>query len=105
MHFGRHSGTVALVDASISIPNLKRADRWASIPVVEQYMEHSHVSKAERVALLNKTQKSTAAAKKTVKNIERSSEYQWKEGGNNTECSDSSNYGSSNNSNSDNNDS
>eukprot|EP00957_Ditylum_brightwellii_P004885 372261-Ditylum_brightwellii.AAC.1 len=85
--------------------NLKRADRWASISVVEQYMEHSHASTAERVALLDKTQKSNAAAKKTVKHIETSSENQWKEGGNNTECGDSSNYGSSINSNSDNNDS
>eukprot|EP00957_Ditylum_brightwellii_P022352 1686781-Ditylum_brightwellii.AAC.1 len=49
--------------------------------------------------------KNTAAAKKNVKNIERSSENQWKEGGNNTECSDGINYGSISNNNSDNDDS
>eukprot|EP00957_Ditylum_brightwellii_P080693 6137002-Ditylum_brightwellii.AAC.1 len=103
-HFGRHSGAVALADAGISMPNLKRADRWASISVVEQYMKHSHTSKDKRVTLLNRTQKSTAAAKKIVKSIETSSEYQWKEGSNNTECSDGSNYSSSNNRNSDYND-
>eukprot|EP00957_Ditylum_brightwellii_P031739 2406857-Ditylum_brightwellii.AAC.1 len=48
MHFGRHSGAVALADLGISIPNLKRADRWAFISVVEQYMEHSHASKDKR---------------------------------------------------------
>eukprot|EP00957_Ditylum_brightwellii_P185499 14123549-Ditylum_brightwellii.AAC.1 len=73
-HFGRRSGTVALPDAGISMPNLKEAGGRASISVVKQYMEHSHMSKAERVALLDKKQKSTAAAKKSVKNIERSSE-------------------------------
>eukprot|EP00957_Ditylum_brightwellii_P045295 3433579-Ditylum_brightwellii.AAC.1 len=99
------SGTVALADAVMSMPNLKRAGRWASIFAAEQYMEHSHESKAKRVALLNKTQKSTTAAKKTVKSIERSNEYEWKEGENNTECSDDSNNGSSINSNSDNDDS
>eukprot|EP00957_Ditylum_brightwellii_P089127 6787354-Ditylum_brightwellii.AAC.1 len=102
MHFGRCSGTVALADAGISMSNLKRAGRWVSISVVEQYMEHSHASNTKRVTLLDKTQKNTVAAEKAVKNIETSSENQWKEGGNNTECSDDSNYNSSN---SDNNDS
>eukprot|EP00957_Ditylum_brightwellii_P158537 12067645-Ditylum_brightwellii.AAC.1 len=41
---------------------------------MDQYMEHIHASKAKRVALLDKKQKITAAAKKTVKNIETSSE-------------------------------
>eukprot|EP00957_Ditylum_brightwellii_P051808 3929001-Ditylum_brightwellii.AAC.1 len=80
------SGTVALADAGISMPNLKRACRWASMSVVEQYMEHIHASKAKRVALLNKPQKSIAVAK--------NSEKYWDE-------HDGSNYGSSNNSNSD----
>eukprot|EP00957_Ditylum_brightwellii_P003133 238646-Ditylum_brightwellii.AAC.1 len=40
-----------------------------------------------------------------MNNIETNSKKYWKEGDNNTECSDSSNYSSSNNSNSDSNDS
>eukprot|EP00957_Ditylum_brightwellii_P146095 11123911-Ditylum_brightwellii.AAC.1 len=105
MHFGRCSSTVALADAGISVPNLKRAGRWASISMVDQYMEHSHASKAKRVTLLNKKHINTAAAKKTVKNTETGNEHQWKEEDNNTECSGSSNYGNSNNSSSDDNDS
>eukprot|EP00957_Ditylum_brightwellii_P162612 12382545-Ditylum_brightwellii.AAC.1 len=99
-HFGRRSDTAALADAGISMPKeFKKTGRWASISVVEQYMEHSHASKDKRVILLNKTQKNTAAAKKRVKNIETSGENQWKEGGNNTACSDNSNCASSSNSN------
>eukprot|EP00957_Ditylum_brightwellii_P150884 11488856-Ditylum_brightwellii.AAC.1 len=48
-HFGGRSGAVALTDAGISMPNLKRAGRWASTLVVEEYMEHSHASKKERL--------------------------------------------------------
>eukprot|EP00957_Ditylum_brightwellii_P112148 8550675-Ditylum_brightwellii.AAC.1 len=46
-HFGRRSGAVALADAGISMPNLKRAGRWVSTSAVEEYMEHSHASKKE----------------------------------------------------------
>eukprot|EP00957_Ditylum_brightwellii_P162164 12347102-Ditylum_brightwellii.AAC.1 len=53
-HFGRCSGAVALEDVGISMPNLKRAGRWASISAVEQYIEHSDASKAKRVVLLDK---------------------------------------------------
>eukprot|EP00957_Ditylum_brightwellii_P201766 15327141-Ditylum_brightwellii.AAC.1 len=53
MHFGQRSDAVVLADAGISMPNLSRAGRWASIFVMEQYMEHSHVSKAKRVVLFN----------------------------------------------------
>eukprot|EP00957_Ditylum_brightwellii_P069602 5287033-Ditylum_brightwellii.AAC.1 len=83
MHFGRCSGTVALADVGISMPNLKRAGRWVSISVVEQYMEHSHASKTKRVALLNKHKKVQQQQRKR----------------------DGSNYSSSNSSSSDNNDS
>eukprot|EP00957_Ditylum_brightwellii_P016028 1207823-Ditylum_brightwellii.AAC.1 len=44
-HCGRRSGAVALADAGISIPNLKRAGRWASTLAVEEYIEHIHASK------------------------------------------------------------
>eukprot|EP00957_Ditylum_brightwellii_P096184 7327522-Ditylum_brightwellii.AAC.1 len=67
------SGAVALVDVGMSMPNLKRAGRWASTPAMKQYIEHSHVSKAER-RTAQKKQKSTTAAKKIVKSTERSSE-------------------------------
>eukprot|EP00957_Ditylum_brightwellii_P196235 14951891-Ditylum_brightwellii.AAC.1 len=46
-HFGKQSGAVALAGAGISIPNLKRADRWALISTMVQCMEHSPASKAE----------------------------------------------------------
>eukprot|EP00957_Ditylum_brightwellii_P190061 14468797-Ditylum_brightwellii.AAC.1 len=72
-HFGRQSGAVALTDAGISMQNLKRAGRWDLISAVEQYMEHSHTSKAKRVVLLDKKKK-TAAAKKKVKNIKMNNE-------------------------------
>eukprot|EP00957_Ditylum_brightwellii_P196562 14977067-Ditylum_brightwellii.AAC.2 len=56
MHFERCSGAVALADADISMPNLKRAgSRWALISAVKQYMEHIHASKVKRVALLDKS--------------------------------------------------
>eukprot|EP00957_Ditylum_brightwellii_P186094 14168186-Ditylum_brightwellii.AAC.1 len=34
-HFGRRSGAVVLADADISMPNLKRAGRWASTLAVK----------------------------------------------------------------------
>eukprot|EP00957_Ditylum_brightwellii_P157334 11975034-Ditylum_brightwellii.AAC.1 len=39
-HFGRRSGAIALADAGISMPNMKRAGRWASTLAVEEYMKH-----------------------------------------------------------------
>eukprot|EP00957_Ditylum_brightwellii_P035556 2696035-Ditylum_brightwellii.AAC.1 len=39
-HFGRRSGAIVLADAGISMPNLKRAGRWASTVAIEDYMEH-----------------------------------------------------------------
>eukprot|EP00957_Ditylum_brightwellii_P113996 8690883-Ditylum_brightwellii.AAC.1 len=63
-YFGRCSDAVALADAGISIQNLKRAGRWASISTVEQYMKHSHAPKAKRVALLNKHTKAQQQQRK-----------------------------------------
>eukprot|EP00957_Ditylum_brightwellii_P199319 15193272-Ditylum_brightwellii.AAC.1 len=52
-YFGRRSGAVALADASISMPNLKQAGKWASALAVEEYMYHSHASKKEHITLLD----------------------------------------------------
>eukprot|EP00957_Ditylum_brightwellii_P110205 8406058-Ditylum_brightwellii.AAC.1 len=68
-------------------------------------MEHSHASKTKGVALLDTKEKQAATAKKKVKYIETNSENHWTASDNNTECSDSSNYGGSNSINSDNSDS
>eukprot|EP00957_Ditylum_brightwellii_P145786 11101166-Ditylum_brightwellii.AAC.1 len=57
MNFGMQSEAVALADAGMFLPNLKSACRCVLISGVEQYMEHSHVSKARRVALLDKKKK------------------------------------------------
>eukprot|EP00957_Ditylum_brightwellii_P077578 5895180-Ditylum_brightwellii.AAC.1 len=52
-HFGRRSGTIALADAGISMPNLKLAGRWASTLAVEECMEHIHAGKKECLILLD----------------------------------------------------
>ena len=95
-HFGRRSGAVALADAGISMPNLKRAGRWASTLAVEEYMEHSHASKKERLTLLD-TKKKETASEKEANNIERSGATKMAKTDNNTVCSDDSNETRSNN--------
>eukprot|EP00957_Ditylum_brightwellii_P034293 2600695-Ditylum_brightwellii.AAC.1 len=65
-NFGRQSGTVALENACISMPDLKRADRWASISTLDQYVEHSHASKAERVALFDEKTNSNSKKEMTT---------------------------------------
>eukprot|EP00957_Ditylum_brightwellii_P154284 11741122-Ditylum_brightwellii.AAC.1 len=95
-HFGRHSGAVVLDDAGISMPNLKQVGRWASILVVEEYMEHSHASKKERLTLLN-TKK--VMPEKKANSIKRSSATKRQAVDNNTVCSDDSNDSGSNNDN------
>eukprot|EP00957_Ditylum_brightwellii_P005237 399775-Ditylum_brightwellii.AAC.1 len=52
-HFGSRSGAVALADAGISMPKLKRAGRWASTLAVEEYMKHNHAAKKECLILLD----------------------------------------------------
>eukprot|EP00957_Ditylum_brightwellii_P161125 12267815-Ditylum_brightwellii.AAC.1 len=70
-HFGRRSGAVVLADAGIFMPSLKQAGRWASSLTVEEYMDHSHMSKKECLTLLDKKRK--AVSEKKANNIERSS--------------------------------
>eukprot|EP00957_Ditylum_brightwellii_P067349 5112295-Ditylum_brightwellii.AAC.1 len=62
-HFGRRSGAVDFADAGISMPNLKPAGRWASTLAVEEYMEHSHASKQERLTLLGTKKRKTGSEK------------------------------------------
>eukprot|EP00957_Ditylum_brightwellii_P101999 7774086-Ditylum_brightwellii.AAC.1 len=102
-HFETQSGAVDLADAGISMPKLKQAGRWALLLVVEEYMEHSHASKKERMTLFD-TKKENAASEKKAKNVETSSATKRKAMDNNTQYSDGNNDGGSNNSNSDNND-
>eukprot|EP00957_Ditylum_brightwellii_P034914 2645680-Ditylum_brightwellii.AAC.1 len=66
-HFGRRSGAIALADAGISMSNLKRAGRWASILAVEEYMKHSHASKKEHLTLLDTPQKKQNSVRKESK--------------------------------------
>eukprot|EP00957_Ditylum_brightwellii_P047656 3620510-Ditylum_brightwellii.AAC.1 len=63
-HFGRRSGAVTLASASMSMPNLKQADRWASTLAVEEYMKHNHASKKECLTLLD-TKKESSVRKES----------------------------------------
>ena len=63
-HFGRRSGATSLADAGISLTNLKRAGRWASQKACEEYLDHSHATKMDRLEMLMQgpAGKKTAAA-------------------------------------------
>eukprot|EP00957_Ditylum_brightwellii_P139425 10625457-Ditylum_brightwellii.AAC.1 len=54
------------------MPNLKHASRWASTLAVEEYIEHSHASKKERLTLMD-TKKKETTSENEANNIERSS--------------------------------
>eukprot|EP00957_Ditylum_brightwellii_P116953 8921154-Ditylum_brightwellii.AAC.1 len=51
-HFARRSGATSLADAEISTTNLKRAGRWKSTKVTEEYLENSAAQKANRMRML-----------------------------------------------------
>eukprot|EP00957_Ditylum_brightwellii_P175421 13354075-Ditylum_brightwellii.AAC.1 len=65
VHFGRRNSDVALAGAGISVPNLKQAGRWVSISAVEEYMEHSHVSKKKCLTLLDTKKESSIRKENT----------------------------------------